>query len=90
MHLLDVINKSPDLVAVTRSVTTNGNSILLTATLGGIIVYIYTVVAYSLFRDDMILDNYPGRPNRKSYGSSCNQMQLCVLEGAEPRPADVG
>ena len=70
MHLLDIINKSPDLVAVTKSVTTNGSSILLTATLGGIIVYIYTVVAYSLFRDDMILDNYPGEMQRNEHTPS--------------------
>ena len=44
------------------------------AVLGGVIVYIYTVIAYSMFRDDMILDNYPDEDI-----PMCTDLLVCFL-----------
>ena len=47
---------------------------IFTAVLGGVIVYIYTVIAYSMFRDDMILDNYPDEDI-----PMCTDLLVCFL-----------
>ena len=48
LHLLDVVNRSPDLQYVIRSVTTHGRSLLWTAAFGAIIIYIYAAAGYGL------------------------------------------
>ncbi|KAL1529829.1 hypothetical protein AB1Y20_000761 [Prymnesium parvum] len=87
VHLLDIVNKSRELQDVFKAVTTNGSSIMLTAILGSIIVYIYTIVAFRLFRSDMVLDNYPDEDI-----DLCDDLLVCFLntfnEGL--RAGDVG
>mmetsp|Transcript_15807 Transcript_15807/g.33495 ORF Transcript_15807/g.33495 Transcript_15807/m.33495 type:complete len:274 (-) Transcript_15807:600-1421(-) len=60
---------------------------MLTAILGSIIVYIYTIVAFRLFRSDMVLDNYPDEDI-----DLCDDLLVCFLntfnEGL--RAGDVG
>jgi len=87
IHLLDILTKSKDLMAVTLAVTTNGRSILLTAVLGWIIIYIYTVVAFSIFADDMILDNYPDEDI-----PMCEDLLVCFLNSVNEglRGGDIG
>jgi len=60
IHLLSVIQQSALLRSVVRAVTLNGWSLLLTAVLGMIIVYLFTLVAFVLFRDDFV-DNSGAR-----------------------------
>lgn len=72
---------------VFKAVTTNGSSILLTGILGSIIIYVYTIVAFASFRDDMILDNYPDEDI-----PLCDDLLVCFLntfnEGL--RAGDIG
>ena len=55
VHLLDLMNKSDDLRAVLKAVTLNGRAILVTGVFGLIIIYIYAIVGFALFKDDFIL-----------------------------------
>ncbi|OON22954.1 RIH domain protein [Opisthorchis viverrini] len=54
--LLDVVNREETLLNVIRSVTKNGRSILLTAVLALVIIYMYALLGYLFFRDDFLLD----------------------------------
>jgi len=51
-HLLLVIRNNPLLQNVISSVTRNGKSLLLTATLMMIIIYLFTVIGFHLFPED--------------------------------------
>ena len=42
--------------------------------LGAMIVYVYTVIAYALFKDDMVLDNYPDDDI-----PMCTDLVVCYL-----------
>jgi len=48
-HLLDIPAQSPQVASVLAAVTTNGINILLTALLGVILIYIYSMVAFWYF-----------------------------------------
>ncbi|KAK7590916.1 hypothetical protein V9T40_002529 [Parthenolecanium corni] len=54
--LLDVVYREETLLNVIRSVTRNGRSIILTAVLALILVYIFSVVGYVFFKDDFLMD----------------------------------
>ncbi|CAH8540652.1 unnamed protein product [Dicrocoelium dendriticum] len=54
--LLDVINREETLTNVIRAVTKNGRSIMLTALLALVILYIYAVVGFLYFKDDFVLE----------------------------------
>ncbi|TPP62192.1 ITPR1 [Fasciola gigantica] len=54
--LLDVIRREETLLNVIRSVTKNGRSILLTALLALIILYIYAILGFVFFKDDFQLE----------------------------------
>jgi len=41
---------------VIRSVTKNGRSILLTAVLGVILIYLFSIVGFIFFRDDFMIE----------------------------------
>jgi len=41
---------------VIRSVTKNGRSILLTAVLGVILIYLFSIVGFMFFRDDFMIE----------------------------------
>ncbi|KAF7262478.1 hypothetical protein EG68_00315 [Paragonimus skrjabini miyazakii] len=57
--LLDVVNREETLLNVIRSVTKNGQSILLTAILALVIIYIYALLGYVYFKDDFVLEVEP-------------------------------
>ncbi|XKL65729.1 hypothetical protein PGB90_009149 [Kerria lacca] len=54
--LLDVVYREETLLNVIKSVTRNGRSIILTAVLALILVYIFSVVGYVFFKDDFLVD----------------------------------
>lgn len=78
-HLLDMVNRFPQLQSVIQSVTLNGNQLLMTAMLGFIIIYIYSAVAFiflfDTFYDDQV---HAGLLNRKG-DSICQSMMHCFL-----------
>ncbi|KAA3681283.1 inositol 1,4,5-triphosphate receptor type 1 [Paragonimus westermani] len=57
--LLDVVNREETLLNVIRSVTKNGQSILLTAILALVIIYLYALLGYVYFKDDFVFEVEP-------------------------------
>ncbi|GBP96704.1 Inositol 1,4,5-trisphosphate receptor [Eumeta japonica] len=55
-QLLDIVYREETLLNVMRSVTRNGRSILLTAILALILVYMFSIVGFMFFRDDFLLN----------------------------------
>ena len=51
-HLLDIMNRFPELKSVILSITTNANQLGLTFFLGLIIMYIYSVIGYFFLNSD--------------------------------------
>eukprot|EP00760_Papus_ankaliazontas_P013904 PhM_4_TR15917/c0_g1_i1/m.26253 len=51
-HLLIIVQKSTILQNVTTAITTNGKSLLLTAILGMVMAYLFSIVGYVNFRGD--------------------------------------
>lgn len=54
--LLDVVYQEETLLNVIKSATRNGRSILLTAVLALILVYLFSIVAFLWFRDDFLIE----------------------------------
>ncbi|XP_071518112.1 inositol 1,4,5-trisphosphate receptor [Panulirus ornatus] len=54
--LFDVVYREETLLNVIRSVTRNGWSIILTAALALILVYMFSIIGYMFFRNDFIVD----------------------------------
>ncbi|XP_064083329.1 inositol 1,4,5-trisphosphate receptor-like isoform X18 [Macrobrachium nipponense] len=54
--LFDVVYREETLLNVMRSVTRNGWSIILTAALALILVYMFSIIGYMFFRNDFIVD----------------------------------
>ena len=52
----DVIYREETLINVMKSVTRNGRSILLTAVLAIILVYLFSIVGFIFFKDDFIME----------------------------------
>ena len=55
-QLLDIMYREETLLNVIRSVTKNGRSILLTAVLGVILIYLFSIVGFIFFRDDFMME----------------------------------
>lgn len=68
-HLLDMSLRTDQVLNVLRSVTQNGKSILLTALLTIIIVYIYSIIGFWFLRS-----MYP-----PDAGVDCNALYECLL-----------
>uniref|UniRef100_A0A9J7Y520 Inositol 1,4,5-trisphosphate receptor n=1 Tax=Cyprinus carpio carpio TaxID=630221 RepID=A0A9J7Y520_CYPCA len=91
--LFDLVNREETLLNVIKSVTRNGRSIVLTAVLGLILVYLFSIVGYMFFKDDFILE-----VNRISNGtleegvnlaSSFLSEGVCNGKNGSCLPADV-
>lgn len=54
-QLFDVVYREETLLNVIRSVTRNGRSIILTAVLALILVYMFSIIGYIFFKDDFIV-----------------------------------
>lgn len=55
-QLFDLVYREETLLNVIKSVTRNGRSIVLTAVLALILVYLFSIVGYIFFKDDFILE----------------------------------
>ncbi|TKS71552.1 Inositol 1,4,5-trisphosphate receptor type 1 IP3 receptor isoform 1 [Collichthys lucidus] len=55
-NLFDLVYREETLLNVIKSVTRNGRSIVLTAVLALILVYLFSIVGYIFFKDDFILE----------------------------------
>ncbi|CAO1407028.1 unnamed protein product [Diamesa hyperborea] len=53
--LFDVVYREETLLNVIRSVTRNGRSIILTAVLALILVYMFSIIGYIFFKDDFLV-----------------------------------
>lgn len=60
--LLDVVYREETLVNVIRSVTKNGRSILLTAVLAVILIYLFSIIGFIFFQDDFLMEVSPLEP----------------------------
>ncbi len=56
VQLFDVVYREETLLNVMRSVTRNGRSIILTAVLALILVYMFSIIGFILFRDDFLVE----------------------------------
>lgn len=54
-QLFDVVYREETLLNVIRSVTRNGRSIILTAVLAMILVYMFSIIGYMFFKDDFLV-----------------------------------
>ena len=55
-QLLDIVYREETLLNVIRSVTKNGRSILLTAVLAVILIYLFSIVGFIFFKDDFLVE----------------------------------
>lgn len=54
--MLDIVCREETLLNVIRSVTKNGRSILLTAVLAFILIYLFSIVGFIFFKDDFMIE----------------------------------
>ncbi|XP_018320612.1 inositol 1,4,5-trisphosphate receptor isoform X2 [Agrilus planipennis] len=97
--LFDVVYREETLLNVIRSVTRNGRSIILTAVLALILVYMFSIIGYMFFKDDFLVsvdedikETYS--PDQvvcetvSKYGAN-SQEQFCKLV-EKPQPLVIG
>uniref|UniRef100_A0A8C7FLB2 Inositol 1,4,5-trisphosphate receptor n=1 Tax=Oncorhynchus kisutch TaxID=8019 RepID=A0A8C7FLB2_ONCKI len=80
--LFDLVYREETLLNVIKSVTRNGRSILLTAVLALILVYLFSIVGYIFFQDDFLL-NIDRIPN-KTLGPSHDAATTMFESGDGP------
>lgn len=68
LQLLDIVLREETLINVVRSVTRNGRSIILTALLALILVYLFSIVGFLFLKDDFLVDAEPRMPRIVSPG----------------------
>jgi hypothetical protein len=56
LQLFDVVYREETLLNVIRSVTRNGRSIILTAVLALILVYMFSIIGFMFFQDDFLVE----------------------------------
>uniref|UniRef100_A0A674AIC7 Inositol 1,4,5-trisphosphate receptor n=1 Tax=Salmo trutta TaxID=8032 RepID=A0A674AIC7_SALTR len=81
--LFDLVYREETLLNVIKSVTRNGRSIVLTAVLALILVYLFSIVGYIFFKDDFILevDRIPNTTleNGASVANELVSAGMCLL-----------
>uniref|UniRef100_A0A452VHY0 Inositol 1,4,5-trisphosphate receptor n=1 Tax=Ursus maritimus TaxID=29073 RepID=A0A452VHY0_URSMA len=82
--LFDLVYREETLLNVIKSVTRNGRSIILTAVLALILVYLFSIVGYLFFKDDFILevDRSPNETG-ESLASEFLYSDVCRVETGE-------
>uniref|UniRef100_A0A674C4R5 Inositol 1,4,5-trisphosphate receptor n=1 Tax=Salmo trutta TaxID=8032 RepID=A0A674C4R5_SALTR len=78
--LFDLVYREETLLNVIKSVTRNGRSILLTAVLALILVYLFSIVGYIFFQDDFLL-NIDRIPN-KTLGKATTTITTTQINDA--------
>ncbi|KAA0713050.1 Inositol 1,4,5-trisphosphate receptor type 1 IP3 receptor isoform 1 [Triplophysa tibetana] len=78
--LFDLVNREETLLNVIKSVTRNGRSIVLTAVLGLILVYLFSIVGYMFFKDDFILEvNRIPNNTLDDEERACDSLWMCMI-----------
>ena len=75
-QLLDILYREETLLNVVRSVTKNGRSILLTAVLGVILIYLFSIVGFIFFQDDFMIEVNPLAEKKGSFPSFCSNISF--------------
>ncbi|XP_062709131.1 inositol 1,4,5-trisphosphate receptor isoform X4 [Aedes albopictus] len=100
--LFDVVYREETLLNVIRSVTRNGRSIILTAVLALILVYMFSIIGYMFFRDDFLVPVDEEFVAPESEATGCNEPERshmlpeALIEGSpppfctQPQPDDGG
>ncbi|KAJ3602870.1 hypothetical protein NHX12_030615, partial [Muraenolepis orangiensis] len=88
VFLFDLVYREETLLNVIKSVTRNGRSIVLTAVLALILVYLFSIVGYIFFQDDFILavDRIPNKTlehGASMVGELFSGGGACQKEGGE-------
>uniref|UniRef100_A0A8C0KRR8 Inositol 1,4,5-trisphosphate receptor n=1 Tax=Canis lupus dingo TaxID=286419 RepID=A0A8C0KRR8_CANLU len=83
--LFDLVYREETLLNVIKSVTRNGRSIILTAVLALILVYLFSIVGYLFFKDDFILEvdrlpNETALPGEVETGENCSSPLVLAEE----------
>lgn len=73
-QLFDVVYREETLLNVIRSVTRNGRSIIFTAVLALILVYLFSIIGYVFFKDDFLVPVDDEIIPMSGDGLSCNEM----------------
>eukprot|EP01130_Rhizamoeba_saxonica_P009865 TRINITY_DN4025_c0_g7_i1.p1 TRINITY_DN4025_c0_g7~~TRINITY_DN4025_c0_g7_i1.p1 ORF type:complete len:602 (-),score=109.77 TRINITY_DN4025_c0_g7_i1:20-1825(-) len=68
-HLFEIIYRFDLLKKVIKSVTQNGKSILLTAILAFVVIYVYSIFGFLFFRNKFLTDD----------GNICDSLAECLL-----------
>jgi hypothetical protein len=71
-HLLDLVHRVETLKAVVRSVTYNGQQLIMTVVLVVVVVYLYAIVGFVMFRETMQV-------------VSCCRLLSIFLQSCDPR-----
>ncbi|XP_048055333.1 inositol 1,4,5-trisphosphate receptor type 1 isoform X2 [Megalobrama amblycephala] len=91
--LFDLVNREETLLNVIKSVTRNGRSIVLTAVLGLILVYLFSIVGYMFFKDDFILEvnRIPNGTLEEGVNLAAGFLSegVCNVKNGSCLPADV-
>ncbi|XP_052892745.1 inositol 1,4,5-trisphosphate receptor [Anopheles moucheti] len=84
--LFDVVYREETLLNVIRSVTRNGRSIILTAVLALILVYMFSIIGYMFFRDDFLVpvDEEYGIASSSTEEPDCNGEPSTVSHMVPP------
>ena len=76
-QLLDVIFREDTLWNVIQSVTRNGRSIILTAILALILVYMFSIIGFLFLKDDFLIETDPSP--KLLAGESRSNFRSCVI-----------
>ncbi|CAB4017715.1 inositol 1,4,5-trisphosphate receptor-like, partial [Paramuricea clavata] len=77
--LLDIVLREETLINVVRSVTRNGRSIILTALLALILVYLFSIVGFLFLKDDFLVDAEPRLPRIVDSGGPSDDKGVCPV-----------
>uniref|UniRef100_A0A8C4LYG6 Inositol 1,4,5-trisphosphate receptor n=1 Tax=Equus asinus asinus TaxID=83772 RepID=A0A8C4LYG6_EQUAS len=88
--LFDLVYREETLLNVIKSVTRNGRSIILTAVLALILVYLFSIVGYLFFKDDFILEVdrleepgscelVPAEETEQDKEHTCETLLMCIV-----------
>lgn len=80
-----MVYREETLLNVIRSVTRNGRSIILTAVLALILVYMFSIIGYMFFKDDFLLDVDGEVVELNENGFSENQQIPSDVDGGGER-----
>lgn len=75
--LLDVIFREDTLLNVIKSVTRNGRSIILTAVLALILVYMFSIIGFLFLKDDFLVETDPTPSLKLASSATCDADKSC-------------